>query len=43
MGMKNLTARVESIKGKINIDSQPGKGVQVVISASLNKEEKVVA
>ncbi len=36
MGMRNLTARVESINGKFNIDSMPGKGVQVVISASLN-------
>lgn len=38
MGMKNLTARVESIKGKINFDSMPGKGIQVVMSASLDKE-----
>jgi len=37
MGMKNLTTRVESIKGKINFDSMPGKGVQVVMSASLNQ------
>jgi two-component system, NarL family, sensor kinase len=39
MGMKNLKARVESIKGKINFDSMPGKGIQVVMSASLDKEE----
>lgn len=38
MGMKNLTARVESIKGKINFDSMPGKGIQVVMSASLDNE-----
>ncbi len=38
MGIRNLTARVQSINGKINIDSMPGKGVHVVISASLKKE-----
>ncbi len=35
MGIKNLIARVESIKGKINIDSKPGKGIHIVMSASL--------
>lgn len=43
MGMKNLTARVESIKGKLNFDSMPGKGVQVVMSASLDKEAITVS
>lgn len=43
MGMKNLKARVESIKGKINFDSMPGKGVHVVMSASLDKEEITIA
>ena len=42
MGMKNLTARVDSIKGKINFDSMPGKGVQVVMSASLDKKGAVI-
>lgn len=41
MGMKNLSTRVESIRGKINFDSMPGKGVQVVMSASLKKEDQL--
>ncbi|MCF6351677.1 MAG: sensor histidine kinase [Cyclobacteriaceae bacterium] len=43
MGIKNLIARVESIKGKINIDSKPGKGINVVMSASLNDYKPVKA
>ncbi len=38
MGIQNLKSRVEAIKGKINIDSRHGKGIQVVISVSLDAE-----
>lgn len=35
MGMKNLKARVESIKGKLNIDTSPGKGLHVMVNVVL--------
>ena len=39
MGMKNLKARIESVKGSFNIDSGLNKGVQVVISVPVSMEE----
>lgn len=36
-GLKNIFSRVKSIKGKINIDSQPGAGANTTIEIPLKK------
>ena len=37
MGMKNLKARVEGLKGKLTLDSSPGKGMHVMAQIPLNQ------
>ncbi len=39
MGMQNLKARIESIKGFFSIASEPNKGVQVVISVPISTDD----
>jgi len=39
MGMQNLKARIESIKGSFSIASEPNKGVQVVISVPISMDD----
>jgi len=36
MGLKNIMTRVDSVGGNIEMDSEPGKGVSVIISVEIN-------